>query len=507
MAIAEARSPSEIEILDSVREPVRLGHRVFTMRRFSRLTIKDAAQAFRRFRRLLDRYRVQQYRAVATSAGREAKNRDALLRRIRHVSGIELEIVDSTEEARLVRLAALKTLAAKVSPQWIVDLGGGSLEISLLRNGTLQRAVALPLGSVRLMEMLRIRGAFTDEQCERVEHRVLSLLQSVCPRVSEMGGAIAAGSGGNAEALARIFPGPELNGFPSINLRLLRERLWSILRLDIDERMEEFQVRRDRAEVLGVAAIVFSVLSRHLNLRTLIVPGVGVKEGILWDLTAAHFSALSPEACAARFAPVLREARRVASRFDCSLSHAERMRRITAQLFDELAPVHQFPNRLRLPLEIAALLHEAGRAISPRSAHKHGEYIVRHADIPGFSETDHLVAASLVRYQGEADPDSSHKVFSMLNPRQRHQVRGLAGILRIAAALESEDRRLVKNVRAEKKRKQVRVRISAATGWILPRTALRRAARLFEEAFECSVRFSRMPAQPSRRAGNTRHRS
>lgn len=492
MAIADARSPSDLEILESVREPVRLGHRVFTAGRFSRMTLDDAARAFRRFRRLMDRYGVRQYRAVATSAARESRNRDALLRRVRRTSGIALEVIESAEEARFVRLAILRAAGEKIAPRWIIDLGGGSLEISLLRNRRLIEGLALPLGSVRLMETLRLRGALTQEQCEAVEHRVFSLLQSLCPTVKNITGAIAAAAGGNAEALARISPGPALNGIPSINLRLLRERLWTILSLDIEERMEEFGIRRDRAEVLGAAAIVFASLSRYLNLRTMLVPGVGVKEGLLWDLAAAHFAALSPDAYAARFQSLMREARRLASRFHCDLAHGAQVRKSVVELFHRFSSIHGFPNHLRLPLEIAASLREAGRAISASSSSKHGEYIVRHAEIAGLPKLEQRIAACLVRYQGDTDPDPSHKLYSSLSAREQRYVRGLAGILRIAIALNCGRRSAVRALSVETKRKRVRVRVYPVAGKALPVSALRQSAKLFEKVFECRVSFGRL---------------
>lgn len=491
LVVAQATSATEIEILESVRAPVRLGHRAFTTRRFSRLTIEEAVRAFQRFGRLLDRYGVNRFRAVATSAAREAQNRNVLLRKIHRATGIKLEVIDSSEEARLVRSAILGAVGEKLMPRLIVDLGGGSLEISLLRKRIPEKILALPLGSVRLMETLKIFGAFSEDQCERVEHRVSLLLQSFWPAPPELSSALAVGSGGNAEAFARIFPGPRSNDFPSVNLRLLRERVWEILRLNVDERMEQFGVRRDRAEVLGVAAIVFGALSRHLRLRTMLVPGVGVKEGILWDLAAAHFSELSPSAYATRFQPVLREARRVASHFHCESAHAEHVRKLAVDLFDQLAPVHGLPYELRLPLETAAILHEAGRAISANSQHKHGEYIARHANIPGLPEADRILVACLIRYQGSSDPDPAHKLYSSLGARRRQQVRRLVAILRIALALDQERRRAVQSVQVVSRRKEVRVRVYSADRASLPIAAYRRGAKLFEDEFGGRVSFGR----------------
>lgn len=475
-----------------MRAPVRLGHGAFTARRLSNATIDEAVKAFRRFRTLLDRYSVQQYRAVATSAAREAQNREVLLRRIRRASGIDLEVIHSSEEARLVRSAILGAVGEKIVPRVIVDLGGGSLEINLLRKRVPEKVLALPLGTVRLMETLGIYGAFSEDQCERVQHRVLSLLRSFWSNPPDLSNALAVASGGNAEAFARIVPGPRLNGIPSVNLRLLRERIWGILRLNIEERMEQFRVRRDRAEVLGVAAIVFGVFSRHLGLRTMLVPGVGVKEGILWDLAAAHFSALSPTSYAARFEPVLREARRVASRFHCDGSHAEHVRKLAGELFDQLAPVHGLPYELRLLLQMASILHDAGRAISARSQHKHGEYIVRNADIPGLAEEDRLVVACTIRYQGDSKPDLQHKLYSSLSARRRKEVRALAGILRMAIAVErAGGRRGVQNVQVITRRKQLRIRLYAAGREPLSLAACRKAAKLFEDEFACHAKFGR----------------
>jgi len=491
LVIAEAKSSAEIQILDVERASVRLGHRAFTKRRFSRLTIDNAVHVFRRFKQVLDRYGVQHCRAVATSAAREARNRDDLIRRIRRTTGIELEVIDSSEEARLVRSAILGALSHKLVPRLIVDLGGGSLEISLLRKRTPERIFALPLGSVRLIETLGIYGALSEDEFERVQHRVFSLFRSVWAAPPNLSGAIAVASGGNAEALARIAPGPRVAGMASINFRLLRERLWGILGLDVAERMDALHLRRDRAEVIGVAAVVFASLAQWLRLRSLLVPGVGVKEGILWDLASSQFSGAFVSAYAARFQPLLREARRVAARFHYEPSHAEQVRRFAGYLFDQLAPVHRLPYELRLPLELATILHDVGYAIDSSSHHKHGEYIVRHAHIPGLAESDRLLVACLIRYHGKANPDAQHKLYSSLGPRRRAQVCALASMLRIAIALDKERRRAIQNVDVILGKKGILLRLHSSDSKPLPIGHYHRAARLFEEVFGRKIRFGR----------------
>jgi exopolyphosphatase / guanosine-5'-triphosphate,3'-diphosphate pyrophosphatase len=265
---------------------VRLGHNVFLRRRLDSRKIGDAVRAFRQAREFLDEYNVERCRAVATSAAREARNSGALVRRVRRETGIVLEVVSSEEEARLARTAVLAALGKSERPRIVLDLGGGSLELCLVERGEARHTVALPLGTVRLLETFRWNGAVSEADAEELSHYVRMMIESYWPdRPLLLEGSVVA-CGGNAEALARIFPGPRWDGIPTLNIRLLRDRLWSILRLSVSQRIHEFDVRRDRAEVMGVAGIVLATVGSWLQTRSFIIPGVGVREGILLDIAA-----------------------------------------------------------------------------------------------------------------------------------------------------------------------------------------------------------------------------
>jgi exopolyphosphatase/guanosine-5'-triphosphate,3'-diphosphate pyrophosphatase len=266
------------------RVPVRLGRNVFTDGRFSPETINRAVATFQHFRDRMDHFGVSHYRAVATSATREARNRARLLRRIRREADIRLEVIDGAEEARLVRSAVLGALGRRYVPRLICDLGGGSLELSLMKQRAVEKSVVLPVGTVRLLETFRIEDEMDEDEVEEVRNYVRTMLESFLPQRPKLNGALAVACGGNAEALARIAPGARVAGMPSISLRLLKDRMWQILSLDVRRRMKLFDVRRDRAEVMGIAALVFNTLGRWLKLDALVVPGVGVREGLLDDL-------------------------------------------------------------------------------------------------------------------------------------------------------------------------------------------------------------------------------
>ncbi len=507
-AIARADSASEIHETATERWPVRLGHNVFTKRRLTPRTIARAVQTFRHFRATLQRYDVKLYRAVATSAVREAVNREVLRDRILRETGIRLEVIDASEEARLV-LQAVHGALRPLAPRLVVDLGGGSLEVTLLRDWKVTQSIALPIGTVRLMEGMKLTGVVDEDQFERIHHRVLSLIRSAWPDPPNLSRYPAVFCGGNAEALARIAPGPRLRGIPSIHVRLLRDRAWDILRRGIRSRMRTFRVRRDRAEVMGIAAVVFLCLAEHAKLDTLIVPGVGVREGILCELAAEHFGA--PGLSRNRASALLNHARLLAERYHCPMRHAEHVRSLAASLFDQLAPVLGLPEEMRLLLEMAALLHDSGKAVHTKAHHKHGQYLVRNAEFPGISDELQAILACLVRYHAKSEPESHHWLYASLSVRDRRIVRALSSLLRIAVALDAGGSQDIRGLLVKTTRKRIRVRLYLAHGAAPSLTELSRKARPFEKEFDLRIRFSRTRAKlgaPHQRADlgrNPRH--
>jgi exopolyphosphatase/guanosine-5'-triphosphate,3'-diphosphate pyrophosphatase len=493
LVIARATSPDRYEILDNERAAVRLGHNAFTRHVLSAETIAKAARAFRHFRRVMDQHHVSVYRAVATAAAREARNRQVLIERIRRKSGIELEVISGEEEARLVSSAVLRTLGSNISPRVIFDLGGGSLEVSFLRDRKVERRVALPLGTVRLMETYRIEGVITEDTATRIRDHVLTLLRSAIPSPQNLANAAAVACGGNAEALTFLAPGPRLRGFATVNVRLLRDQIWKILSVDITRRMKVFRVRRDRAEVMGIAAVVLATLAQYLNLRTFLVPGVGVREGILLDLMAAQYSGSAESDDERRAAERQRAgAEWFARRFNYDVAHGEQVRQLAVSIFDQLRPLHDMGRELRLVLELGAILHDVGHIVSNKSHHRHGEYLVRNGEIPGLRGWRRDMVADLVRYHNcKSEPQTDHKYYASLDSQRRQQERMLTAILRIAERLESEHRRMVRGITVDVVRGQAIFRVQMQNGARLDAMGLTRKAALFEREFHLQPVFKR----------------
>jgi exopolyphosphatase/guanosine-5'-triphosphate,3'-diphosphate pyrophosphatase len=490
LSVARAYSALDIEPLHSERYSLRLGEGVFVRHRFSEEMFKKSVKAFRHFREVMDEFGVTQYRAVATSASREARNRDTFTLQIRQKSGLALEIIGGAEESRLGREAALAALGPESVPRCIIDLGGGSLEISILRDHSVEQSAQLPVGAVRLMTTLNIPGVIHPAQAEQVRRYVRALLESRLPSRPNLGESVAVALGGNAETLAGVAPGPRQHGVPTLQLSLLRERLTDILERDVRDRMKTYAVRRDRADVMGIAAITFITLGRYLNLRLLSIPSVGIREGLLQEIAREAFSRKEPHRYTAAARQLIVGTRSFARRLEYDQRHAEHVRELGIMLFDQLQPVHHLPAQSRVLLEAGALLHDVGHMVSHRGHHKHGEYLALNGDIPGLDGRDRAVVAALVRYHNrKSAPAGHHVAYASLNNNDQRIARRLAAILRIAEALDHSHRQRVTNLSAAFQRDAVGLQIKAHGDAAEDLLDANRSAELFEKEFHVRLYF------------------
>jgi exopolyphosphatase/guanosine-5'-triphosphate,3'-diphosphate pyrophosphatase len=490
LSVARAYSALDIEPLYNERYSLRLGEGVFLRHRFSEKTFKKGVKAFCHFKETMDEFGVTRYRAVATSASREARNRDAFIRRIKQKAGISLEVISAGEESRLGREAVLAALGPEVPPRCIIDLGGGSMEVTILRDRAVEYGAHLPVGTVRLMTTLNMPGEITPSQGEQVRKYVRALLESKLPSRPNLGEQVAVALGGNAETLAAIAPGPREHGLPMLQLSLLRDRLPDILRRDVKQRMKAYAVRRDRADVMGIAAITFLTLGRYLNVRCMAIPAVGVREGILQEIAHEAFSRKEPHRYNAAERQLLLGTRSFARRMEYDQVHSEHVRELSILLFDRLQAVHHLPAHGRVLLEAGALLHDVGHAISHHGHHKHGEYLALNGDMPGLQGRDRAIVAALVRYHNRKTlPERHHAAYGALSNLDKRITRRLASILRIAEALDHSHRQRVTNIHASFQRGAAALQVAARGDAAEDLRDAQRSAELFEKEFHVRLYF------------------
>jgi len=492
LSVARAYSALDIEPLITERYPLRLGEGVFVRHRFSEDILKKGVKAFRHLHEIMEEFDVTKYRAVATSASREAVNRKTLVRSIKRATGLVLEVISAQEESRLGREAVFAAMGPESQAGCIVDLGGGSLEISILRDHSLTQAAQIPLGTVRLMSTLNIPGVIRPVQAEQVRRYVRALLESRLPNRPNLADRVAVALGGNAETLANVAPGPRHDGLPTLEISLLRERLPDILKRDVASRMKAYGVRRDRADVMAVAALIFVTLGRYLNIHTFAIPSVGLREGLLQEIAHDAFSRKEPHRYSADARQILVATRSFGRRLDYDQRHAEHVRELSLMLFDQLQPVHHLPVQARVQLEAAALLHDLGHRISHRGHHKHGEYLALNGDIPGLDGRDRGIVAAVVRYHNrKSEPDGHHPAYSVLNNNDKRVARRLASLVRIAEGLDHSHRQRILALHATFQRGAITLQVQARGDVTEDLRDAERSSNLFEKEFHLQLFFRR----------------
>jgi len=466
--------------LHAERASVRLGRDVFLDGKLAPAAVSQACEALRRFRELLDLHRVERYRAVATSAVREAENGQLLVERARREAGIELDVIEGIEEARLVRLAVVGRLDLRDKRALLLDLGGGSLEISLVDRGQLRASKSLPIGTVRLLEAFHGRDNNGDEMAREYIERQLLEIASEIPKESVD---VCVGTGGNFDTLALLCP-PSGASRPELDVPAVRALLPTLIAMTPEERRNTYALRPDRADVIVPAAEIIAGVAKAFGIERIQTPGVGLKEGVLDELIEKHFNVwdYGGEASAS-----LDAALRLGRRYHFDEAHGMLVARFSADLFDQLLPLHRLGERDRLLIRTAALLHDVGDFVRYEGHHRHSHYILTNSDIVGLTPTERAVVANVARYHRKAHPDTAHPNFRDLERDDRGRVRILAGIVRIADALDREHAAKVGALRAVIEKGRMRLHLTGAAERRLEEWTVGRKSQLFEEVFDLKV--------------------
>jgi exopolyphosphatase/guanosine-5'-triphosphate,3'-diphosphate pyrophosphatase len=469
----------------TVRAPVRLGTEVFLSGRLTPGSIGQACDALRNFRAEMDRAKVDAYRAIATSAVREAKNGATLVERARREAGVEVETIEGIEEARLIQLAVARRIPLGEERALLADVGGGSTELTLLDHGETAFAMSLPLGTVRMLDAY-LKGAKTvDRKREKLLEEVVDrALGEAIPQLGKVD--VLVGTGGNVDTLLGLCPAKGQSNDVAAGRALYKK----LCAMSAAERREAFQLRPDRADTIVPACAIFLRLARKLELPTILAPGVGLSQGMLEELVDKFFHVWDAAGEGER---VLDACVRLGRHYHADEAHARQVCRFAAQLFDDLHPVHAFAERDRLLLRAAATLHDIGDFIHYGGHHKHSAYLIEHADIMGLTPEERSIVANIARYHRKGPPDTTHPNYRDLSKEARGKVRGLSAILRIADALDREHKQKIESVRAaiDRTAGHVTLFLRGAEDRELEEWAVGSKASLWRDEYDLDVVFAK----------------
>ncbi len=484
LLIGRIDNDRKLAVIDNLREPVRLGRDVFTRRTISDDVMEQASDAFRRFKEAIDRNGVTLTRAVATSALREAMNRDTFVDRIAQVSGIDIAVIGAEEEARLVHLAVSEKMNLKNRTAMLIDIGGGSTEITFTVNGSIVSTESFRLGAVRLLQMLEEKKYGERKFNTLVREYVNATQRRLKKEINDKKADLCVGTGGNIDALALLrkdlFSKDRDSGVSANELDGIVKKLLS---LTFEERVQQLRLRPDRADVIVPAAIILQEIIKVAGIEQIEIPKVGLKDGLMIDMGIELYG----EQKHANREQVMLSALQIGRKYSFDEQHGTSVARYAVQLFDQTKSLHNLTLEQKLLLEVAAMLHDIGSFISMTAHHKHTQYLLMATPVIGLSRAQMDVVANVARYHRKSFPKIQHESYRLLSPKDRVLVSKLTAILRLADAMDNEHASKVKSFAVEYKKPKLIIRLEGEGDLLLEKWALMRKSEMFEDVFSVKI--------------------
>jgi exopolyphosphatase/guanosine-5'-triphosphate,3'-diphosphate pyrophosphatase len=491
-----------LKTLHEDREVTRLGESVFQTGEISPDAMANTIKALRRFHKAVQLHVVDKVRVVATSAMRDARNAAAFTEWVRSATGWKLEVISGLEEGRLIHLGVVSHEPGAKGKCLLIDLGGGSCEVTLSDGGSVKEMLSLPLGAVRLQQeflqqdppskddIARLKQ-YIDRELKRVERRL------GVPRVTTV-----IGTSGTAAALAEAsvavatkarplggkaqskrFPRLKVNEAETPSVRQLADKL---LKMDNAHRAAVPGIGPRRSEIITGGALVYAGLLERLGLKGFRYSPLGLRDGMLAqmlaevDLRASVHQKIESE----RWAGVLE----VCRRYGIDQKKAEPVRLHVEQLFDSLAKVHELPPEYRMWLAAAAMMADVGKFMNHQGHHRHSQYIIANSEIFGFSPEQRTIVSAIARYMGKTRPnlrpESMDRVMRAVPAEEHTRVVRAIVLLRLALALNQDRASAVVGLRTSVYPKRVVLDIVPGRGGAaLEAWALKKEAGYFFEIF------------------------
>ena len=399
MIVVRVRPDLSFEVIDREKDMVRLGAGGLEQGALTETAMTAALQTLTKFRRLADSHGVDEIIASATSAVRESTNGGDFIAEVFRTTGIRVNVITGTEEARLIHLAAAYATGIGSGTGVVIDIGGGSVEITSGTSARMQLGRSFKLGVIRLTETF----VGSDPLSRRDERRMVKSIRretrAFLAQVRRRGFDRVIGTSGTVTMLGEVAAGRRTTG-EIRNMRVaaravhrMRERLTS---LPLAARLKVPALDPRRADLAVAGAVLLDTILEELRADELTLCDFALREGLILDYIKRNRQHIQH---VERYPDVRRRSvMELGERCHFSVEHARQVARLSLQLFDQLRAWHGLGPREREWLEYAALLHDVGSLISYERHHKHSYYLIKNGDLRGFEPDEIERIALIARY-------------------------------------------------------------------------------------------------------------
>ena len=456
LSIAELHG-GRIQLLHQDREVTRLGEGVFRNGSLDPHAMAHTISVIERFRRAIRKFHTDHVRMVATSAMRDAKNAHVFTDWLHTTTGWKLEVISGLEEGRLIHLGVISKARVRTPHVLLIDLGGGSCELTLSVKGHIREMVSLPLGAVRLTQDFLRHDPPLPQELRRMHSFIGEELDRAAPPFQNAHAAQAIATSGTAAALASAS-GEGVRAGPVSTVKVARLAC-ELSKLDKDGRKAIPGINSRRAEIIVAGSAVFAELMQRYKIKSFRYSPMGLRDGILAQM-AADFDARS------RSHKQMESDREDAvkalcRRYQVDVVHAEQVRRFAGLLYGSLRSIHQLPAEYAELIGTAAMLHESGAYVNHTGRHRHTYYLLANSEIFGYTPEQRQRVAAIARYQGNSRPVETDPIMRNFSNQVRTEVIKAVCVLRVARALDQGRHNAVRNISTRITSRSVQVSLRA----------------------------------------------
>lgn len=486
LLVAEIQADGTWVVVDRAERPLALGRDVFTTGIISRESLLQCLAILNRFRELIAGWAIPdtQITVVATSAIREARNRDSILDRVAVKTGFSVRVIDGIEENRLMYLVvehALQSMADRFvkANSVILDVGGGSTEVMLLQKGKMVAAHSFRMGTVIIEQQVKAMVGSSRDMRRFLAEYIRSTADNLNNelRLDLVKQFIAIGS--DARLVARSV-GTQLTALlASITRKDFVSFVDRISGYSTEEIVHHFRIGYGDAESLLPGLLAYQLFLEMTSAETVLVPYLSIREGVILSRLAGPDQLVREEF----YNQVVASALNLAKRYHFDEDHSRYVTRMALKLFDTLESELALDRHARLLLESAGILHDIGSFIRASDHHIHSQYIISHSDIFGFNKDDMHILSNVVRYHRSELPSQAHPAYAALPRADRTMVLKLSALLRVADALDRGHSQHIGDFDFELTGDTLYLRARGTHDVSLERLALEEKGNLFQDIF------------------------
>ncbi len=469
LMIARIDEREDFSIEEKFKESVKLGEGGINKGEISEKAFQRGIKALKKFRKLIHTKRADEVRAFATSAIRSASNGAEFVQAAKRDAGIDIRVINGNEEASLIYDGVRNGVQLPYEQDTlIIDIGGGSVEFIVSRDGKPQLLRSLPLGAARLLEAVVPDDPISTYQLDNAYALVRKILEPLVHELREFDLKLMVGSSGSFETLGAmialrnedVLSSGRLNSY-RFSVEAFQDIFGRIVSANRDERLAMSGMEAMRVDMIVMAGIIIDSLVHELEIAELMVSAYALKEGILFRYIEEQKERIHKLLGNTARNVRAKAVKNLAEKYNYYEGHSLKVSEHGSSLYNQLAHLHPFGKAEEEVLRYGCLLHDIGHFINRSGHHKHGQYIIMHSGLSGFSHDELVVLGNIVRYHRKSLPTRDHFHYKILDQRSRYLVRLLAGILRIADNFDRGGRGRINGFKVHTDQLTIRIEVQA----------------------------------------------